>query len=50
MTVNHLFQQKALFHFSDQMKARVDVDRELLWLECIPSEEAKAQLCGKGRG
>jgi len=32
MTINHLHQQKAFFQFSYEMKARVKVDREYIWL------------------
>lgn len=31
------------------MKARVKVDKEIIWLRCIPSEYMKAQSHGKGR-
>ena len=45
MIFNHLHQQKALFQFSNHMKARVKVDRVLLCtLFC---EQANAQLCRK---
>ena len=50
MTINHLCQQKAFFQFSYQMKARVYVDGELIWLGHIPCEQAKAWSCRENRG
>lgn len=50
MTINHRCQQKAFFHLSEQVKARVKVDRELTSLGCIPYEYAKAQSFRKGQG
>ena len=50
VTFNHLCQQKTCFQFSHQMKAGVHVDRELIWLGCVPREEAEAQPRGEGSG
>ena len=33
MTIKHPRQQKALFQFLYQLKARVKADKELIWLE-----------------
>lgn len=38
MTINHLRQQKAVAEFSHELKARVKVDIEIIWLGCIPFE------------
>ena len=46
-TINRLHQQKAFFQFSYQMKARVKVDRELIWLGLIPCK-LKLSLAGRG--
>lgn len=40
MTTDHRHQQSVRL-FAYQMKARVKIDRELIWFGCIPCEEAK---------
>ena len=50
MIISHLCQQKAFSQFSNQMKPRLKVDRELIQFWHILCEEAKAESCRKGRG
>lgn len=48
MIINHLHQHKAFFQLPYQMKARVNVDRKLRGLGCIPVSELQLNHMERG--
>ena len=50
MALHHLCPAKGTLQFSYRMETRVQGDRELCCLGCIPGEEAETQSPGAGRG
>lgn len=50
MIINHLHQDKAFFQVPYQMKARVNVDRKLRGLGCIPVSELQLSHVERGVG